>query len=169
MVKTQQLEGTSVQGGVTWPDTMSGLSDPGVRGQGTSWPCMMYMVRGNRGGAETDGRAEDPFEAAACGASASALQLVLLPLCLHRKPAVDARSGSTEWKPFPWRHFEETILVQSFPRAETSSIHVHLNYDQICPPCNGGHQNGSIRERKKKRKGRRERGRSLHKVSWICV
>lgn len=33
---------------------------------------MMYMVRGNRGGAETDGRAEDPFEAAARGASASA-------------------------------------------------------------------------------------------------
>lgn len=96
MVKTQQLEGTLVQDGVTWPDTMSGLSDPGVRGQGTSWPYMMYMVRGNRGGAETDGRAEDPFEAAACGASASALQLVLLPLCLHRKPAVDARSGSTE-------------------------------------------------------------------------
>lgn len=31
----------------------------------------MYMVRGNRGGAETDGRAEDPFEAAARGASAS--------------------------------------------------------------------------------------------------
>lgn len=33
---------------------------------------MMYMVHRNRGGAETDGRAEDPFEAAARGASASA-------------------------------------------------------------------------------------------------
>lgn len=39
---------------------------------GTSRLYMMYMVRGNRGGAETDGRAEDPFEAAARGASASA-------------------------------------------------------------------------------------------------
>ncbi|KAG7188763.1 hypothetical protein KM043_008382 [Ampulex compressa] len=52
---------------------------PGGR-VGTSWSYMMYMVRGNRGGAETDGRAEDPFEAAACGASASALEVLLLPL-----------------------------------------------------------------------------------------
>ena len=52
---------------MTWPDTMS---DPGGR-VGTSRLYMMYMVRGNRGGAETDGRAEDPFEAAARGASAS--------------------------------------------------------------------------------------------------
>lgn len=46
------------------------MSDPGGR-VGTSRSYMMYMVRGNRGGAETDGRAEDPFEAAARGASAS--------------------------------------------------------------------------------------------------
>lgn len=52
---------------MTWPDAMS---DPGGR-VGTSRSYMMYMVRGNRGGAETDGRAEDPFEAAARGASAS--------------------------------------------------------------------------------------------------
>lgn len=34
VVKTQQLEGTLVQGGVTWPDTMSGLSDPECSGPG---------------------------------------------------------------------------------------------------------------------------------------
>lgn len=34
MVKTQQLEGTLVQGGVTWPDTMSGLSDSECSGPG---------------------------------------------------------------------------------------------------------------------------------------
>lgn len=51
---------------------------------GTSWSYMMYMVRGNRGGAETDGRAEDPFEAAARGASASVpWKKFLLLLYLH--------------------------------------------------------------------------------------
>lgn len=68
---------------MTWSDAVSEYQVPESPGRsvGTSWSyMMMYMVRGNRGGAETDGRAEDPFEAAACGASASALQVLLLPL-----------------------------------------------------------------------------------------
>lgn len=58
------------------------MSDPGGR-VGTSRSYMMYTVRGNRGGAETDGRAEDPFEAAARGASASVpWKFFYLTLCL---------------------------------------------------------------------------------------
>lgn len=53
---------------------------------GTSRSYMMYMVRGNRGGAETDGRAEDPFEAAARGASASAPWKLLFFLYLTLYP-----------------------------------------------------------------------------------
>lgn len=62
------------------------MSDPGGR-VGTSRSYMMYMVRGNRGGAETDGRAEDPFEAAARGASASVpWKFFYLTLCLPPSP-----------------------------------------------------------------------------------
>lgn len=54
---------------------------------GTSRSYMMYTVRGNRGGAETDGRAEDPFEAAARGASASVpWKFFYLTLCLPPSP-----------------------------------------------------------------------------------
>lgn len=45
MVKTQQLEGTLVQGGVTWPDTMSGLSDPG---SGPGYIVAVHDVYGAR-------------------------------------------------------------------------------------------------------------------------
>lgn len=61
------------------------MSDPGGR-VGTSRSYMMYMVRGNRGGAETDGRAEDPFEAAARGASASVLWKFFFYLTLSLPP-----------------------------------------------------------------------------------
>lgn len=68
---------------MTQSDGGVGVSGPESTDQSGGTSCsymMMYMLRGNRGGAETDGRAEDPFEAAACGASASALQVLLLPL-----------------------------------------------------------------------------------------
>lgn len=105
---------------MTWPDTMS---DPGGR-VGTSRSYMMYMVRGNRGGAETDGRAEDPFEAAARGASASVpwkfffyltfSSLLPAPLNPRRRArgpsyaSTTTQSGPEEvgerLQSFPWRH-----------------------------------------------------------------
>lgn len=88
---------------MTWPDTMS-RSGP-LLDQGTSWSYMMYMVRGNGGGAETDGRAEDPFEAAACGASASALELLLLPLAsIENLRTMLGRLK--ELRASPWRHLK---------------------------------------------------------------
>lgn len=102
---------------MTWPDTMS---DPGGH-VGTSRSYMMYMVRGNRGGAETDGRAEDPFEAAARGASASVPWkfFFYLTLSLPHSPNLSVSRGpsyastATQSGPeeagerpqsFPWRH-----------------------------------------------------------------
>jgi len=82
----------------------------------------MYTVRGNRGGAETDGRAEDPFEAAARGASASVpWKFFYLTLCLPPVPfphpseshgpsyastATQSGPEEDEERPqsFPWRH-----------------------------------------------------------------
>lgn len=74
---------------------------------------MMYMVRGNRGGAETDGRAEDPFEAAACGASASALEVLLLPLASIENLRMMLR-GPSKLRAFPWRHLETPSSLKPF-------------------------------------------------------
>lgn len=92
----------------------------------------MYMVRGNRGGAETDGRAEDPFEAAACGASASALQLLLLPLA----PIENLRTmlaGPKKLRAFPWRHSgrPSNPFARENHAADRQSTSV-ASVDEIC-------------------------------------
>lgn len=68
--------------------------------------------------------------------------------CLERHHRGSPFPGATSRKPSSSNPFLERKPV-------TSSIHVHLNYDQICPPCNGGHH-GSIKKKKKKEEEERK-------------
>jgi len=71
------------------------------------------MVRGNRGGAETDGRAEDPFEAAARGASASVPWKFFFYLTLSLPPRPVSR--------IPQRATDQATLLRLRNQAQKKS------------------------------------------------